>query len=93
MASRNRPPRQHAELPEHYTPIVAGYAAGPLITEPDEVRDSEWSWRSCRTYVVRWEGHDYRAVRVYAAGPRRARGEMIGYWAVELLGVPLDGLE
>lgn len=55
-----------------------------MISEPVETRPSEWSWRSNRTYVVRApDGHDYRAIAVYSDGA------MIGYWAVELLGVPL----
>lgn len=83
------PPRQlppiRDGLPEHhYTPRSAGYARGPMLI-PELVTPSEWRWRNCRTYVIRnADGHDYRAVRVYSGG------EMIGYWAVELLGVPLD---
>lgn len=83
MGTRNRLPRRRDGLPERYTPIVAGYARGPLITSPDEVRPSSWAWRNARTYVVRHEGHDYRALRLYADG------NLLGYWAVELLGVPL----
>lgn len=85
MASRNPLPQRRAELPERYRPIVAGYARGPLITAPDEVRPSEWRWRNARTYVVRHLGHDYRAVRLYSVPD----GAPLGYWAVELLGVPL----
>ncbi len=86
MGSRTNPPRQRAGLPEQYTPKVAGHARGPLITEPTEIRSSEWSWRNARTYVVSWGGQNYRALRVYSGG------DFIGYWAVELLGVPLEGL-
>jgi len=88
MNRNYRPPRQTPPtrngLPEHYTPRVAGHARGPMIVSPVETRASEWRWRNCRTYVIRaLDGHDYRAVQVYSDGL------MLGYWAVELLGVPL----
>lgn len=70
-------------LPAHYTPKVAGYARGPFM-EPVTVTPTEWRWRNARTYLVRHsDGHDYRAVRV------TSDGAFIGYWAVELLGIPL----
>lgn len=70
-------------LPAHYTPKVAGYARGPFM-EPETVTPTEWRWRNARTYIVRHsDGHDYRAVRV------TSEGVFIGYWAVELLGIPL----
>lgn len=70
-------------LPAHYTPKVAGYARGPFM-EPETVTPTEWCWRNARTYIVRHsDGHDYRAVRV------TSEGAFIGYWAVELLGIPL----
>lgn len=70
-------------LPARYTPRVAGYARGPFI-EPAEVIPSEWRWRNARTYVIRdADGVNWRCVRVCS------EGEPVGYWAVELLGLPL----
>lgn len=70
-------------LPATYTPKVAGYARGPFL-DPETVTPTEWRWRNARTYLVRHsDGHDYRAVRV------TSEGVFIGYWAVELLGIPL----
>jgi len=72
-------------LPPHHTPRVAAHAHGPFI-DPELVTPTEWKWRNVRTYVVRAaNGHDYRCIRVSAGGVQ------IGYWAVELLGVPLFG--
>lgn len=71
-------------LPRQYTPRVAGYARGPFL-DPVLVTPSHWRWRNARTYVIRdRDGHDYRAVRVLSA-----EREFVGYWAVELLGIPL----
>lgn len=74
-------------LPRHYSPAVAGYAAGPFLT-PELVTPSAWRWKNTRTYVIRHtDGRDYRAVRV------ESDGEFVGYWAVELLGTPLTSAE
>ncbi len=74
-------------LPAHYSPLVAGYARGPFV-EPATVTPTDWRWRDTRTYIVRaTDGHDYRCVRVTSEGVE------IGYWAVELLGVPLPPRE
>lgn len=85
---RHQLPRERDGLPDQYTPRVAGYARGPML-DPIEVRESSWAWRNTRTYVVRAaDGHDYRAVRVHSALGGKG-STFIGYWAVELLGVPL----
>lgn len=71
-------------LPGRYTPLVAGYARGPFL-DPVLVTPSGWRWRNTRAYTVRHsDGHDYRAIRVHSED-----GDFLGYWAVELLGVPL----
>lgn len=73
-------------LPATYIPKVAGYARGPFVS--GLVTPSAWWWKNTRTVVVHNEadGLDYRAIRVLddARTP-----EFVGYWAVELLGVPL----
>lgn len=77
-------------LPPRYSPVVAGYARGPFL-DPVTVTPSDWRWRNTRTAVVRdRDGHDYRAIRVYTAALAGMRmTEFVGWWAVELLGVPL----
>lgn len=75
-------------LPRRYTPIVAGYARGPFL-DPVLVTPSGWRWRNTRAYTVRHsDGHDYRAIRVHSED-----GDFLGYWAVELLGVPLTAFD
>lgn len=70
-------------LPPHYSPRVAGYARGPFI-DPVEVTPTSWRWRNTRSFIVRGQnGHDYRCIRV------SSDHGFIGYWAVELLGIPL----
>ena len=70
-------------LPPHYAPKVAGYARGPFI-DPVIVTPTSWRWRNARSFIVRApNGQDYRCVRVVSEGIFR------GYWAVELLGIPL----
>lgn len=70
-------------LPHPYTPKVAGYAHGPFI-EPALVTPTHWRWRNARTYIVKANtGQEYRCVRVSSGK------EFCGYWAVELLGIPL----
>lgn len=70
-------------LPGAYTPKVAGYARGPFL-DPQLVTPSEWRWRNTRTYIIQHsDGLDYRAVMVHS------HGDFVGYWAVELLGLPL----
>lgn len=86
MPDRGHPrqlPAPRDGLPLGATPRVAAYARGPLILDPAEVRASEWKWRNATAYTVTARGHEYRAIRVYS------EGLFIGYWAVELLGVPM----
>jgi hypothetical protein len=72
-------------LPGRYTPLVAGYARGPFLA-PELVTPSGWRWRNTRAYTIRHsDGHDYRAVRVFS----QPGHVFVGYWAVELLGLPL----
>ena len=78
------PPSPGSPLPADARPRVAAYAHGPFL-DPALVTPSAWKWRNARTYIVQHsDGHDYRAVRVTSLS-----GEFLGYWAVELLGVPL----
>lgn len=82
------PPAGGSSLPAHYTPRIAGYARGPFL-DPQLITPSHWNWRNTRTAVVRHaDGHDYRAIRVSST-----TGEFLGWWAVELLGVPLTIFE
>lgn len=70
-------------LPANYQPRVAGYVPGPFI-EPVTVTPTHWRWRNARTYIIRGSnGHDYRCLRVSSGS------DFVGYWAIELLGVPL----
>jgi len=70
-------------LPATYIPMVAGYARGPFI-DPVTVTPTSWRWRNTRSFIVRASnGKDYRCVRV------SSEGSFVGYWAVELLGMPL----
>ena len=88
--ARPLPRARVTALPRHYTPKVAGYARGPFL-DPQLVTPSAWRWRNCRSYVIRHsDGLDYRAVRVLDTS---RSPEFIGYWAVELLGIPLTDLE
>jgi hypothetical protein len=74
-------------LPPVYLPRVAGYARGPFI-QPETVTPSDWNWRNARTCVVSDStGTYYRCVRV--STPTKHGPVFVGYWAVELLGIPL----
>lgn len=86
--SRPDPTGRLTALPPRYSPKVAGNARGPFL-EPTLITPSDWLWRNARTYVVRCalDGLDYRALRV------SVDGQTVGWWAVELLGTPLDALE
>jgi hypothetical protein len=76
-------PSPGSTLPPHYTPRVAGYARGPFI-EPAHVIPTDWRWRDAPTVVVIGaDGQEFRCVPVHSAGA------LVGYWAVERLGVPL----
>ena len=82
--ARTDPTVRASALPAHYSPKVAGYARGPFL-EPSLITPSDWLWRNARTYVVTHsDGLNYRALNV------SVDGETIGWWAVELLGTPLD---
>lgn len=74
-------------LPRHYSPMVAGYARGPFI-EPVTVTPTDWRWRNARSAIVRdRNGTDWRCIRVVS------EGVIVGWWAVELLGIPLSAFQ
>lgn len=73
-------------LPPRYLPRVAGYARGPWI-DPRLVTPTEFRWRNARTYILEdYDGVEWRCVRITVPG-----GHHAGWWAVELLGLPLLG--
>lgn len=68
-------------LPPRFMPRVAELAPGPFI-EPDLVTPSDWEWKGARSVIVRTTaGTEYRCL------PIHSDRELIGYWAVERLGV------
>lgn len=70
------------KFPSGYAPKAATFAAGPMI-EPVNVAPCGVAFRKEPTYVVTDPaGVDYRCVEV------TANGVHVGFWAVELLGVP-----
>lgn len=77
-------------LPFRHSPAVARYAPGPFITPREgfgpSVIPSAWNWRNCHVYLVTDQnGRDWRCLRV--SSPLG----FVGYWAVEMLGQPLEG--
>ncbi len=70
-------------LPPRYLPRVARHAPGPFIERL--VTPSDFGWKGTRTYLVEdYDGIEWRCLRVTTEGP-----DLVGYWAVERLGLPL----